>query len=387
MKQRVLAAFLRIAVLTAPVFLVLLPRIAEAISEAEKSFLSLYFSEDELQVVSATRSLQSIARVAENMEVVTADDIELMNAHTLADVLNTVSGAQVQFTGSFGVQAMADIQGANFTRVTVLMNGVPLNNFNSTVTDVGFYPVQDIEKIEIVKGPASAAWGSALGGVVNIITKGPGSQPLQARASLSYGTKNSADYRTTISGRSGRLGYYLSGSGLQTDGLTEGFAVDAGYFGTRLDYAVAERTSATFTLFYGDASRGDGILKEYDLAWSNQFKRLISSLSVASAVGEGGRLALSLWGTSFDDVVFHAPDQRQRGDCKGHRRRASLRREPELRLEPGGPYPGPRRGLLLRHHGDERHPPRRNARTDPVGRLRKRHPESGTVGYRSRNTL
>lgn len=278
--------------------------IVQAISEAEKSFLSLYFSEDELHVISATRSLQSIARVAENMEVVTASDIELMNAHTLGDVLSTVSGVQIDFTGSFGAQAMPRIQGAAPERVTILLNGVPLNNFNSGIAEVGFYPVQDIEKIEIVKGPASSAWGSALGGVINVITRRPGSESFQGNASLSYGTKNSADYRAAISGRTGRLGYYLSGSGLRTDGLTEGFDNDATYLGARLEYALAERTDLAFNLFHGDASRGDGSYPPDDLLYGNHTKHLVSSLSLASAIGKEGRLALSLWTTRFDDVFF-----------------------------------------------------------------------------------
>src|SRR5574340_97457 len=68
------------------------PTSAFAISEEEKAFLSMYFKDEELEVISATRSLKSISRVAENMTVITASDIELMNAHTLADVLRTVNG-------------------------------------------------------------------------------------------------------------------------------------------------------------------------------------------------------------------------------------------------------------------------------------------------------
>ena len=69
-------------------------------SEQERKFLLMYFDEDELFVVSTTRSLKSISRMAENVEVVTAEDIELMNAHTLADVLNTINGVQVGFSWS-----------------------------------------------------------------------------------------------------------------------------------------------------------------------------------------------------------------------------------------------------------------------------------------------
>src|SRR5512135_3906077 len=82
---------------------------AFAMSEEERDFLLMYFKEDEIQVISATRSLKSITRVAENVEVVTKDDIELMNAHTVAEALYFVTGLElVGFVGpgSFGSPAI-----------------------------------------------------------------------------------------------------------------------------------------------------------------------------------------------------------------------------------------------------------------------------------------
>ena len=65
----------------------------------EKNFLLMYFKEEELVVESSTRSPKPVSQVAENITVVTAADIELMNAHTLADVLNTIAGVQMWRTG------------------------------------------------------------------------------------------------------------------------------------------------------------------------------------------------------------------------------------------------------------------------------------------------
>jgi len=122
-------------------------------------------------VISATRSLKSISRVAENVTVITVEDIELMNAHTLADVLYTVTGVQVGFDGGPGTIAWALIQGSDFTHVTVLIDGISINNLSDNVADISSIPSQIIQKIEVIKGPASSAWGSSLGGVVNVITK------------------------------------------------------------------------------------------------------------------------------------------------------------------------------------------------------------------------
>lgn len=278
--------------------------VARAISDAEQSFLSLYFTDEELHVVSATRSLKSIARIAENVTVVTAADIELMNAHTMEDVLNSVPGVATSIAVQFVTNSSAVIQGPDIRHVTVLLNGVPLNNLSDSVALLGVFPVQDIEKLEIIKGPTSSVWGSAMGGVINIITKGPGASPFEGSASLDYGTKNTGDYRAAISGTVGSFGYAFSGTKLMTDGLIEGFDVDAGHLSARLDYTIAERTSANFMLFYGDTDRGDGVDTQYDLAWRNRFKQLVSQLGLSSGIGRTGRLDLSLWTTSFDFQCF-----------------------------------------------------------------------------------
>src|SRR4030042_1499228 len=96
-------------------------------TEEEKNFLLMYFKEDELKVISATRSLMSINRVAENVTVVTAEDIELMNAHTLADVLNTVTGVQIDFRGGppGGIGGFS-IEGSDLRHVAVLIDGISI---------------------------------------------------------------------------------------------------------------------------------------------------------------------------------------------------------------------------------------------------------------------
>lgn len=306
MRQGFSGSSIRLIGVLAAATVLLLARapIVQAVSEAEKSFLSLYFTEDELHVISATRSLQSIARVAENIEVVTAGDIELMNAHTLADVLNTVSGVKVNFSGSFGSVTMPYIQGSNFSQVTVLLDGVLLNNLTDNVVDVAFFPVTDIARVEIVKGPASSAWGSALGGVVNVVTRDPAPGPFQADASASYGAENSVDYRASVSGGVGGLGYYLSGTGLRTDGLTDGFDVDEQFFGAKLTYALSNRTAIAFNFSHGEGPRGDGNAPEFDIRFDRDTRQTVAKLSLRTAVGGGGSLEATLGSVWAEEHYF-----------------------------------------------------------------------------------
>ncbi|RQW82117.1 MAG: TonB-dependent receptor, partial [Geobacter sp.] len=170
-----------------------LPAFAQ--SEREMTTLKMFYDEDDI-VVTPTRYPKSISRVAENMTVITAEDIKAINAHTLADVLYYVPGVSVQIFGGPGSAANVFIQGSRTRHILLLIDGVPQNNLTDVYPDVGAVPVQAIERVEIIKGPASSTWGSSLGGVINVITKSPDeTRKFGGVISSSIGERNTGDYR------------------------------------------------------------------------------------------------------------------------------------------------------------------------------------------------
>ncbi len=268
-------------------------------SEAEKSFLSLYFTEDELKVVSATRSLKSIDRIAENISVITHEDIELMNAHTVADVLNSVNGVQVMSFGSSpGNIAVALIQGSDNRHVAVFLDGVPLNNLSNNLTGLDMLPVQYIEKIEIIKGPASSAWGSSLGGVVNIITKSA-SDKVSGTLSASYGERETSDLRAEISGRKDAFGFYAAAGRLETDGFRQNNDTLNKNIYTKLSFDPASNTRILFSLLYNETLRGEFVDPDWGEYGKKQNKLLVMNLSLDTALSKEADLSVSLW--SYDN--------------------------------------------------------------------------------------
>jgi vitamin B12 transporter len=268
---------------------------AFAQSEEDKRILLMYYKEDELTVESATRSPKSITQTAENVTVITAEDIKLMNAHTVADVLNTVPGVQVNMTGGPGSIALASIQGSDNRHVTVFLDGIPLNNLSDNVTDLGLLPVQNIKKIEIIKGPASSAWGSALGGVINIITKSGSADKAGGMASVSYGERNTGDFRLETSGKKDRFGYYVDAGRLQTDGFRphNDFAGNNAY--AKLTYDLTRDTNVFFSIGYDNVKRGIADLPDFDLFINNTVETTKSTFAVRSAISSEAELYLSLW--------------------------------------------------------------------------------------------
>jgi vitamin B12 transporter len=259
----------------------------------------MYFSDEELAVISATRNLSSITRVAENITVITAEDIELMNAHTVADVLYRINGVEVTALGGPGSVSIASIQGSDQAQVSVFLDGILLNNLSDNETDLSLIPVQFVEKIEIIKGPASSIWGSSLGGVVNIITKSPGNNDkVSGTFSTSYGEANTGDFRGELFGKKNDFGYYLQAGMLQSDGL-DGLPSDSDIslknVYAKLSYDLSKDSGLLFTLLYLKDVRGLGAYPAFDFSAGRRTERFLSSLSFNTVFTEELKLSLSLY--------------------------------------------------------------------------------------------
>lgn len=272
---------------------VLLP-LSMAQADNEKTDLGMFFKEEEL-VVSPTRHPKQISYVAENMTVITSQEIELMNAHTLSDVLNTVNGVQVFLTGGPGSMATALIQGAEQRHVTVFIDGVTVNNLFENVAEVGAMPVQNIDRIEIIKGPASSSWGSALGGIINVITKsGHNDKKIGGLISGSYGQKNTGDYRAEVYGSAGNITYYLNGSLLNSDGFRPNNDFSGNNLYGKLSIATSSDTKIQFTVGHNQNTFGITELRSMDLGFNGKGNFFFATMSLSSMIRKEMELNLSL---------------------------------------------------------------------------------------------
>lgn len=230
--------------------------------EAEDT-LGLYSSWHE-QSVSTGRASKPLSHTPENVTVITTREIEALNAHTLADVLATMPGIQLENLGSTGSLVYTSIQGSKFNHVLVLVDGVALNNLADNFPDVSLVPARSIERIEIVKGAASSVWGQALGGVINVITKSPEQgRLLGGSASASLGERTTSDSGAELSGTSGRLGYYLSGGYLGSNGLLPNTQIFTNNAYGKLNYDLHGNGRVSATLSYTNINRGEFAFPPY----------------------------------------------------------------------------------------------------------------------------
>jgi len=288
-------------------FFVLLPLSTTAWSATaeESSFLSLYFNEDELQVFSATRSLKSVASVAENVTVVTAEDIELLNAHTVAEALYFVTGIEMQDFKGPGSGGLPSIQSSGTNRVTVMLDGVALNTANNDFP-LSRLPVQMISKIEIIKGPASSAWGSSFGGVINVITKSAaGGDRVAGTAYASVGQKDTSDLRAELSGWKDRFGIYLYGGAMNSDGVQDDHEFSHRDLFAKASVGAGTASRLDVTLYYhdGDSANADRLRFGLDVYEGFDVETLYGKADFRTSFA-GADLNLSAWTLNQDDNFY-----------------------------------------------------------------------------------
>lgn len=130
-------------------------------------------------------------------EIVSRKEIEQTGSSNLSDVLQAQTG--IELGTSIGQTQNAKLQGLNKNHVLVLVDGERLTGKVDDAIDLGQIPINMIEKIEVVKGPLSAIYGSeALGGVINIITKNPEYAPVLS-LSATGGNNGRQDYEFSVS--------------------------------------------------------------------------------------------------------------------------------------------------------------------------------------------
>ena len=160
-------------------------------------------------VVTATRIPTPEIEVASSISVVTAKDIAARQVETLPDLLKQVPGLNVVQSGGPGGQTSVFIRGTNSNHAKVLVDGIDVSDPSNPAGTFDFGPflTQDIEKVEILRGPQSGLYGSdAIGGVIQIITKS-GSGPLKFAGNAEAGSFDTFNQAAGVSGSTDRFHY------------------------------------------------------------------------------------------------------------------------------------------------------------------------------------
>jgi len=168
-------------------------------------------------VISATRNPTPIDQIGSSMTLITSADIEAKQEQSLPDVLRDVPGLNVVQSGGEGGQTSVFMRGANSNHTKVLIDGIDVSDPSTPSGAFDFAPIlaSDIERVEVLRGPQSALYGSdAIGGVINIITK-KGTGPAQFTASAEAGSFRTRNESAGVSGSQDRFNYSFNVNHLQ----------------------------------------------------------------------------------------------------------------------------------------------------------------------------
>lgn len=174
-------------------------------------------AEDTMQAadvyVTATRAEKELQDVPMSVTVMTADDIQRSGARTVGELLEDVPGVQIQNDGSQGLKRVS-IRGEDAFRTLVLIDGQKISEHKSMSGSPMLIDASRIERIEVIKGPASVLYGSdAIGGVVNIITKKGGEKPIEGEIWTGFsGASRGFSEGMAVRGNLDGFKYSLSGS-------------------------------------------------------------------------------------------------------------------------------------------------------------------------------
>jgi len=173
-------------------------------------------------VVTATRIRTTITETAASITVITSEEIQRKNVNTVYELLKTVPGLGVVQNGGAGQPSSVFIRGSKSEDALVLIDGIEVNDPITPGRSFNFahLSVDNIERIEILRGPAGTLYGSdAMAGVIKIVTKQGEGRP---RASISTETGSFRSLRTRfgVTG-GGENGYYsLTVSRFDSDGIS-----------------------------------------------------------------------------------------------------------------------------------------------------------------------
>ena len=205
-------------------------------------------------VVTATRVPTPVGALPVSIIVLNGADLARAGVTSVADAVRSIPGAQIVQSGSFGGQTSLFLRGGESDYTKVLLNGVPLNEPGGAFDFAGL-TTDNLERVEVLQGPASVLYGSdAVTGVVQLFTRderAPGMPVLTL--GTRGGTYGTLESYASAAGGSRRLGWSVGGSWATTDGtLPFNNQARTGATDARLHFAPDGRTDVTVSARWDD---------------------------------------------------------------------------------------------------------------------------------------
>jgi len=244
---------------------------------------SVQYYELDPVVVTGSRIPYNLSESLTSVSVITREEIAILPADNISDILKYISGVDVRQRGAHGVQADVGIRGGSYEQTLIMVDGVTCSDPQTGHHNMDLpINLNDIERIEIVKGPAARIYGpNAVGGVINIITRDVNSNSFEGYGSYGeYGYYDmgaqAALSRDNVSGR-------LSASRRYSSGYLEG--KDSDFDIKTINYkGILKNGPNTFRLGMGFTDKDFGAYKFYSDTFPDQREKTETFLLYSNSV-------------------------------------------------------------------------------------------------------
>ena len=259
-------------------------------------------------VVTAGKTEQYVSEIGAAATVITSEDIKASAKSTVFEVLRDIPGVSLSKNGGLGGRTSIYLRGTKPGHTLILVDGVEINDPISTdrSADVAHILVDNIERIEIIRGPQNTLYGSdAMGGVINIITKkGKGANKINY--SLEAGSHNTFTESLGVSGQTERFNYSASIFRKDSDGISmakdvsEKDAYENTTFSSCIGIDVSDNSRMSFVMRYTDADYDidDGAYED-DPNYTSKWKQFSSKVRFEQDINDSWDHVLSC---SFMDI-------------------------------------------------------------------------------------
>ncbi|KRG76227.1 hypothetical protein ABB30_10550 [Stenotrophomonas ginsengisoli] len=219
-------------------------------------------------VVTATRQATALSELMADVTVIDAQQIQQLGQGTITDLLARQPGIQTASYGGQGAATSFFVRGTNSNQLKVLVDGIAINSVDPSGSPLRYLNLADVERIEILRGPAATLYGAdALGGVIQVFTR-QGQAGFAADAHAGFGSQGTRKAGANLSGGDARWQWRLGGSHQSTDGISaqpqasNRDADDDSYRNNSLSAGLTFRPDAQTQ--YGASVRHSRGLAEYD---------------------------------------------------------------------------------------------------------------------------
>ena len=238
-------------------------------------------------IVTATRTARTQDATLAAVTVIDREEIQRLQPASLQELLRKVPGASIANNGGAGKESSIFLRGTESDHVLVLIDGLKVGSATSGKAALQDIPVEQIERIEVVRGPFSSLYGSeAIGGVIQIFTRRP---QVSFSPSFSAGAGSESTYKATagVEGRGDKGWYALNLAHDTTDGFNACYS-PAGCFGydPDIDGYTNNSVSAQGGYTFGDALNVD--LRALRAEGENEYDGSISAGNEAKTVQQTG---------------------------------------------------------------------------------------------------